>query len=89
MFPLEIATTLNIPALFKSEDPKLAALPSCSLDFNIPKGQIVSEDSLHRGKLCLLGSTEDERVTRDIQCFLAVMVHINLKEQEGAVMALF
>lgn len=72
--------------------PKLLALPSCSLDINIPKGQLVSEDSLHGGKPRSLGGTEDERGTRDIQCFLAVMVHITLKEQEGFegdVMALF
>lgn len=29
------------------------------------------------------GSTEDEQGTRDIQCFLTVMVRIILKEQEG------
>lgn len=59
--------------VFEVQIPKLVAVTSCSFDFNISKGQILSEDSHHGGKPCCLGSTEDEQGARDIQCFLAVM----------------
>lgn len=59
---------------FEMQIPKLVAVPPCSFDFSISKGQILSEDSLHGGKPCCLGNTEDEQGARDIQCFLAVML---------------
>ena len=78
-FPQKQWLSLMFLHFFKVQAPKLLAVPSCSLNSSIPKGQISSENSLHSSKPCHLRSTEDERGTRDIQWYIILQEQVGFK----------